>query len=56
MPPEETTAADGNSSARKSYSTGSLGAVTNEPCVSAAEIEAALQDVEKQIILETKVR
>ena len=39
---------------RKSYSTGSLG-VVSEPCATAAEIEAALNDVEKQIMLETKV-
>ncbi|KAL5269368.1 hypothetical protein ACHWQZ_G003008 [Mnemiopsis leidyi] len=40
---------------RKSYSTGSLG-VVSEPCATAAEIEAALNDVEKQIMLETKVK
>ena len=40
---------------RKSYSTGSLG-VVSEPSATAAEIEAALNDVEKQIMLETKVR
>eukprot|EP00116_Pleurobrachia_bachei_P002282 sb/3462544/ len=40
---------------RKSYSTGSLGAVT-EPCATAADIEAALAKVEIDILMETKVK
>ena len=40
---------------RKSYSTGSLGAVT-EPGASAADLEAALAKVEIDIVMETKVR
>jgi len=40
---------------RKSYSTGSLGAAT-EPGATQAEIESALDEVEKQIVVETKVK
>lgn len=40
---------------KKSYSTGSLGAVA-EPSATTADIEKALNDVDKQIMMETKVK